>query len=79
MRGYIDGMLEEFPGTFKGNTKTPWTERLFKVSDDSLKLDIKKAALYHTFVMKLMFLAKRARSDIMPGVGFLSTRTSESN
>ena len=32
---------------------------------------------FHTFTMKGMFLAKRARQDMQPGITFLSTRTTE--
>ena len=35
--------------------------------------------MFHTFVMKGMFLCKRGRQDIQPGIVFLATRTSEPN
>ena len=37
-------------------------------------LDSEKAELLHSFVMKGMFLVKRARPDLEPGFAFLSTR-----
>jgi hypothetical protein len=43
------------------------------------KLDGKRAMTFHTFVMKRMFLCKRARQDIQPGIAFLATRTGEPN
>ena len=43
------------------------------------KLDDVKKAIFHTFVMKSMFLCKRARPDVDPVVSFLSTRISNPN
>ena len=37
---------------------------------------MKKKEINHTFVMKGMFLCKRGRQDIQPGIAFLVTRTS---
>ena len=34
---------------------------------------------FQTFVMKCMFLCKRVRQDIQPGIAFLSTRTIKPN
>ena len=74
---YILDMCEEFPEPLK-EVKCPWTEKLFDVDFRSPKLDESKGKIFHTFVMKLMFVSKRARQDISPGVSFLSTRTSKS-
>ena len=49
------------------------------MSTSAKKLDEVKKANFHTFVMKNMFLCKRARPDIEPGVSFLSTRTNDSD
>ena len=35
--------------------------------------------MFHTFAMKAMFLCKRARPDIDPATGFLSSRVKEPN
>ena len=35
----------------------------------------RKKAIYHTYVMKAIFLCKRARPNVEPAVNFLSTRT----
>ena len=77
MRYYIDGMLKEFPQKMKPTTKSSRTERLFKVNKDSKRLEDKKRALFHKIVMKGMFLCKRARSDISPGIGLLASRVKE--
>ena len=39
----------------------------------------RKKAIYHTYVMKAMFLCKRARPDIEPAVSYLSMRTTKSD
>ena len=77
MKYYIENMIEEFPFEIKEEKKYPWNDKLFKVNEETQKLDDKKKAIFHTFVMKTMFLCKRARPDIEPAVSYLSTRTSK--
>jgi hypothetical protein len=79
MRYYIKGMIEEFPYEIKPRTTAPWTEKLLKVQEDSKKLDEKQRSIFHTFVMKAMFLCKRARPDIEPSIAFLSSRVNNTN
>jgi hypothetical protein len=71
---YIDGMITDFPYEVKPITTTPWTEKLFNVDNESKNLDEERKGIFHTFVMKAMFLCKRARPDINPAIGFLSSR-----
>ncbi len=75
MTSYVKSMVEDFPEKIEGKGKFPWTENLFKVDPDSKKLKPERAKVFHTFVMKGMFLCKRGRQDIQPGIAFLSTRT----
>ena len=77
MSSYVDRMIVEFPETISGTTKCPWTENLFRVDETSPKLPEEKARIFHTFVMKGMFLCKRARQDLLPGIVFLTTRVKE--
>ena len=49
------------------------------MDDTSPKLDEEKRGVHHTFVMKNMFLEKQGRSDVLPGVTFLSSRVKELN
>jgi hypothetical protein len=74
MTPYFKSMIEEFPEKLSGKTKTPWNENLFKVDPDSKHLETKQAKVFHTFVMKGMFLCKRGRQDIQPAVAFMATR-----
>ena len=77
MKYYIENMIKDFPYELKSKTKTPWNDKLFKVNNTTKKLDEKRKSIFHTFVMKLMFLCKRARPNVEPGISFLSTRTTK--
>ena len=73
---YVKGMCEDFPGKLY-KVSCPWTATLFQIDDKAKLLDEPRQKDFHTFVMKGMFVCKRARQDILPGIVFLSTRTSE--
>ena len=77
MTNYVKSMVEDFPAKIEGVGTFPWTNKLFIVDPKSKRLDDERARMFHTFVMKGMFLCKRARQDIQPGIAFLATRTSE--
>ena len=77
MKYYIESMIKDFPFELESKSKTPWNDKLFKVNNATKKLEEERKSIFHTFVMKLMFLCKRARPDIEPGVSFLSTRTTK--
>jgi len=79
MTPYVKSMIEDFPDELNGKSKTPWNENLFKVDTTSKQLDPERARVFHTFVMKGMFLCKRARQDVQPAVAFLATRVTEPN
>lgn len=57
---YIDNMAEEFPDILNGKGKAPWNENLFKVNERSFILHAEKAELLYSFIMKGIFLVKRA-------------------
>ena len=79
MSKYIKKMIEEYPEKLIGKSKCPWSENLFKVEESPPRLSEEKSKIFHTFVMKGMFLCKRARQDLLPGIIFLSTRVKEPN
>jgi hypothetical protein len=79
MTYYIKQMVKDFPFELKSITTNPWTEKLFKVNNESKNLEDERRTIFHTFVMKAMFLCKRARPDVNPVVGFLSSRVKEPN
>ena len=47
---------------------------MFKERKNSKVLEKNRSEIFHTYVMKLMFLSKHGRPDIFTGVTFLSTR-----
>ena len=71
---YIDQVCNEFPVKLNGNARSPRKEILFRINHQANKLDIIERQVFHTMVMKLMFLANRGRPDILPGICFLSAR-----
>jgi len=73
MAYYIKKMVEEFPDKLRNGVLCPWTERLFKVDEKSVKLSEEKAKTLYTFVMKGMFVCKHARPDIQPAIAFYIT------
>jgi hypothetical protein len=79
MRYYVKDMLDKFPFPIKGRSDTPWGEKLFKVDETSKKLDDERRAIFHTFVMKAMFLCKRGRPDISVAISFLASRVQVPN
>jgi hypothetical protein len=78
MCDYVKNMIKDFPEKL-GVSQSPWTEKLMKVDETSKLLADKRREIFHTFVMKGMFLCKRARQDIQPAIVFLSGRTSKPN
>ena len=79
MKYYIKGMLDDFPYEVKATKVAPWTENLLKVQEEVTKLEEQRRSVFHTFVMKAMFLCKRARLDIDQAISFLSSRVREAN
>jgi hypothetical protein len=79
MKYFINNMVEKFPYEITPITRTLWTEKLFKVNNESKNLDEEKRAIVYTFVMKAMFLCNRARPDVNAAIGFLSSRVKEPN
>ena len=79
MKQYVKDVVESFPGNLSEKIDSPWNTRLFNINDESQLLDKDKRETFHTFVIKCMFLAKRARPDTLVGITFLSRRVLRSN
>eukprot|EP00957_Ditylum_brightwellii_P210976 15365620-Ditylum_brightwellii.AAC.2 len=71
---YTKEIIETFPEKIEGSVNTPAAEHLFVINEDGIKLSEEKAQAFHTSTAKLLFLCKRARQDIQPGVAFLTTQ-----
>ena len=74
MKSYIKDILDIFPESLSENVKCPWASWLFYNSNDSKLLNQQKKGLFHTYVMKCMFLDKRETPDILTGISAFSTR-----
>ena len=58
MTKYVKAKIEDFPMKLEGKSTCPWTNKLFTVDAKLKKLDEERARVFHTFVMKEMFLCK---------------------
>ena len=76
---YVKKMVTEFPqDRLRGSeVSNPASENLFKVDKRSPKLDQEEAEMFHSFVLKGLFAAKRGRPDVLQPIAFLCTRTKE--
>ncbi|MEN9849167.1 MAG: hypothetical protein RL368_1907, partial [Pseudomonadota bacterium] len=75
MTKYVKSMVETFPDDLSGRTvKSPWSENLFTINQESPALDKEKKNLFHTIAAQALFLCKRGRPDIAPAVAFFTTR-----
>lgn len=72
MDGYIAEVLRF--ADVSGTASSPASLHLFNVSESSPQLPEKDRLHFHSVVAKLLYLAKRVRSDLLPAVSFLSTR-----
>jgi hypothetical protein len=82
MEKYIEGVIDVFlmdePDEPVKIVATPATNNLFKVRNvGEIKFSIACAGTFHAIVAKLLFVAKRARPDILLAVSFLTTRVKE--
>ena len=60
----------------KGKSSTA-PEDLFRVGEDSVKLEADLAMTFHNIVMKTLFVSKRARLDTSTAIAFLMKRVRE--
>jgi len=74
MPGYIDNLLRDNNITKK--SPTPADVDLFKITDEQM-LPIQEQKEIHTTIAKLLYLATRARPDLLLVVNFLSTRVNK--
>ena len=74
MDSYITEAIDEFPEKMMKTIKTPAGNHLFKVDVACVKLCKRDKIIFHRLVAKLIFLRKRAQSDINPTITFLTTR-----
>ena len=74
MTDYLKEILDELPDKYQGRGITPAANHIFEVNKTARKLSKKDNHAFHTIVEKLLFLCKKARTDILTRVAFLTTR-----
>jgi hypothetical protein len=79
MLDYAEKMLANLPAEIDGEAPSPAANHLLTVNGDQIKVDDKKAQLFHTHVANTLFLCKRARPDLQTAVAFLSTMVKSCN
>ena len=72
MAGYVNDLLHLRPLT--RGAATPALDDLFTVHEDAEKLGKVAAEIFHSTVMKLQYLAKRVRPDLLTTTVFLNSR-----
>jgi hypothetical protein len=78
MRSYLQEAIDESGLEITRKAATPAKKDLFEIDINSPALDKKEAEVFHSVVAKLLYVATRARTDILLAVGFLCTRVSKS-
>jgi hypothetical protein len=72
MTTMVDQVVEELQ--IKDTVRTPASVDLFHQDEKSTQLEKEKKEKFHSVVAKLLYMAKRARPDILAAVSFLTTR-----
>jgi hypothetical protein len=72
MKDMVEEVLDEIPVT--KISRTPAAQHLRQIDETSKLLESEKKEKFHSMVAKLLYMAKRARPDILTAVQFLTTR-----
>ena len=81
MKSYIEEAICSFEETgekVSHSVRTPAAKNLFTRYDDEVELNEKTAAIFHSVTAKLLYVATRARADVLLPVAFLCTRVRDS-
>jgi len=74
MEEYLDNVLEEVPTDVEGVASTPAADHLFRTRENSPKLDMKRADMFHRITAQLLFVSQRGRPDLRTTISFLTKR-----
>ena len=74
MKGQILEAIEWLNEEMAEKSVTPANKNLFNVDCESTALNDQKPEIFHSMVAKLLYITKRARSDIETAVSFLCKR-----
>ena len=72
MMDYLEDIIATLPESLQtnGNTTSPATVNLFNINPECEKLKTKESEMFHSYVAKLLFAAKRARPDLQTAIAF---------
>ena len=77
MSKYLDSIITEFPHGLPDRVKCPWTKNMLKVKKEENNMGDKKRAIFHSFMMKAVFLTEIVRADAHSSIYFLASRVKE--
>ena len=72
MEGMVDQVIDDME--VSEAARTPAAADLFQIDEKSPLLEKDKKEKFHSVVAKLLYMAKRARPDILTAISFLTTR-----
>ena len=78
MKSYLEEAITESGLEIKRKAATPARKNLFDIDEKATPLDKEEAEAFHKIVAKLLYVAVRARMDLLLPVIFLCTRVSKS-
>jgi hypothetical protein len=78
MRDYLEEAIAESGLEIMRTAATPAKRDLFDIDAQATPLTTKESETFHSVVAKLLYVATRARTDILLAVSFLCTRVSKS-
>ena len=79
MKDYLMEAINNFLDDIVKSSITPAAKNLFDVNDDDEKLSAQRSDNFHSITCKLLYVAQRARPDILLPITFLCTQVSKSN
>jgi hypothetical protein len=77
MKQYLEEALAECNMDINYEAATPAKRSLFDLDEQSARLTMQEAEIFHSISAKLLYVAIRGRMDILLPVGFLGTRVSK--
>ena len=74
MKGHVEDAIDDFPEEIFSPRTSPASDGVFTVSSTSQVLDDDSGKLFHSIFANLLFISRRAGSDIQVAIGFLENR-----
>ena len=76
---YIDTLIYDFLYELNGTATGSRMEKMFNVTNTENKMDKERKGIFHTYVMKVMFLMYKSPTRCNIWVRFLSSRVQDPN